>query len=57
MSCPVNNAELKSLEILIAACAEKPEMLNMPQLSFLKKFVEQFGGKVPALSGGRPNHK
>lgn len=33
--------------MFIGFCAQKPEILNLPQLTFLKDFIEKLGGVVP----------
>ncbi|XP_050077869.1 putative protein FAM10A4 [Anopheles maculipalpis] len=47
MECPINPTELRQLQTLISYCELAPGLLNLPELSFLKKFVESLGGKVP----------
>lgn len=47
MSCPIGADEINKLKIFITFCSQKPELLNLPQLSFFKDFVEKLGGKVP----------
>lgn len=48
MACPIGPEEISKLKLFIGFCSQKPEILNMPQLDFFKKFIEQLGGKVPA---------
>ena len=48
MACPLSNEEINKLKFFISYCARDPSLLNLPQLSFFKSFVEQLGGKVPA---------
>lgn len=58
MSCPIAPEELSQLKLFVGFISEKPEMLNLPQLSFFKDFVEKLGGKVPAgdpFAGGADN--
>ncbi|XP_055712069.1 hsc70-interacting protein 1-like isoform X2 [Phlebotomus papatasi] len=47
MACPIGPEEIKKLKMFIGFCSQKPEIINMPQLSFFKEFIEQLGGKVP----------
>ncbi|GAB0099323.1 Hsc70-interacting protein 1 [Sergentomyia squamirostris] len=47
MACPIGPEEIKKLKMFIGFCSQKPEILNMPQLSFFKEFIEQMGGKIP----------
>lgn len=53
MACPINNDEIAKLKMFVQFAAAQPHILNMPQLDFLKQFVEQLGGKVP--SAPEPN--
>lgn len=39
--------EVSKLKMFVSFCSAQPSILNMPQLEFFKKFVEQLGGKVP----------
>lgn len=54
MACPINNDEIAKLKMFVQFAAQTPQILNMPQLEFFKKFVEQLGGKVP--EGGNFQH-
>jgi suppressor of tumorigenicity protein 13 len=47
MACPINTEEISKLKMFIQFASAQPQILNMPQLEFFKKFVEQLGGKVP----------
>jgi suppressor of tumorigenicity protein 13 len=47
MACPINNDEINKLKLFVQFASATPQILNMPQLEFFKKFVEQLGGKVP----------
>lgn len=47
MACPINNDEIAKLKMFIQFASAEPSILNLPQLSFLKNFVESLGGKVP----------
>lgn len=47
MACPINEEELKKLKIFVDVCSANPVLLNLPQLSFFKTFIEKMGGKVP----------
>ena len=48
MACPLSNDDIEKLTLFIQFASAQPHILNMPQLSFFKIFVEQLGGKVPA---------
>lgn len=48
MTCPIGPEEISKLKMFIGFCSEKPEVLNLPQLRFLKDFIEKLGGTVPA---------
>lgn len=52
MECPINPAELQKLKVFINLCQMTPQLLNLPQLDFLKTFIETLGGNVPA---GQPD--
>lgn len=54
MACPINNDEIAKLKMFVQVAAAQPQILNMPQLEFFKKFVEQLGGKIP--EGGNFQH-
>ncbi|XP_017486307.1 PREDICTED: uncharacterized protein LOC108374795 isoform X1 [Rhagoletis zephyria] len=43
----LSHADLEKLKIFINFVSENPTVLNLPQLQFVKEFVEKFGGKVP----------
>ncbi|XP_052865518.1 hsc70-interacting protein 1-like [Anopheles cruzii] len=47
MECPINPAELLKLKGFVDLCQKSPQLLNLGQLDFFKKFVESLGGKVP----------
>ena len=47
MACPINTEDVGNLKIFIEFVSTQPSILNLPQLAFFKKFVEQLGGKVP----------
>ncbi|CAG9797000.1 unnamed protein product [Chironomus riparius] len=47
MACPINTEDIGKLKIFIEFVSTQPSILNLPQLGFFKKFVEQLGGKVP----------
>lgn len=47
MACPIDPAELKKLKIFVDLCSAQPQLLNLPQLSFFKSFIEKLGGKIP----------
>lgn len=48
MSCPIGSDEINKLKLFIEFCSQNPKTLNLPQLDFLKSFIEKLGGKVPA---------
>lgn len=48
MACPLDPSDLKKLEQFVTLCSAQPQLLNLPQLGFLKKFVEQLGGQAPS---------
>lgn len=52
MSCPIGSDEINKLKLFIEFCSKNPKTLNLPQLDFLKTFIEKLGGNVPA---GEPN--
>lgn len=54
MACPINMEEISKLKMFIQVASAQPQLLNMPQLDFFKKFIEQLGGKVP--EGGNFQH-
>jgi hypothetical protein len=47
MACPISNEEVSKLKLFIQFASAQPQILNMPQLSFFKTFIEQLGGVVP----------
>lgn len=47
MGLPLSPEDLKKLKVFVDLCSGAPQILNMPQLSFVKDFVEKLGGKVP----------
>ena len=47
MACPISTDDISKLEIFIQVASGNPSILNLPQLAFFKKFVEQLGGRVP----------
>ncbi|XP_070504337.1 hsc70-interacting protein 1-like [Chironomus tepperi] len=47
MSCPINTEDIGKLKIFIEFVSSQPSLLNLPQLGFFKKFIEQLGGKIP----------
>lgn len=47
MACPINPEDIEKLKMFIQFASVQPSILNLPQLQFFKKFVEQLGGKVP----------
>lgn len=47
MAAPFSLEDLTKLKSFVDFVAANPSILNMPQLDFVKKLIEQFGGKVP----------
>jgi suppressor of tumorigenicity protein 13 len=47
MSSPLSNEAITQLKFFIELCKSQPSVLNNPQLSFFKDFIEKLGGKVP----------
>lgn len=47
MAFTMQTGDLKKLKYFIDFALENPTFLNMPQLQFVKDFVEKFGGTVP----------
>ncbi|XP_046801808.1 uncharacterized protein LOC111674820 isoform X4 [Lucilia cuprina] len=47
MAAPFNLEDLAKLKSFVEFVAANPAILNLPQLDFLKKLIEQLGGKVP----------
>ncbi|XP_065362894.1 uncharacterized protein LOC135956364 isoform X1 [Calliphora vicina] len=47
MAAPFDLEDLGKLKSFVEFVAANPAILNMPQLEFFKKLIEQFGGKVP----------
>lgn len=45
MACPINAEEISKLKMFVQFASAQPQILNMPQLEFFKKFVEQLGGE------------
>lgn len=48
MAAPMQHEDLLKLKSFIEFVDSNPTVLNMPQLQFVKDFVEKFGGTVPA---------
>ncbi|XP_029405088.2 uncharacterized protein LOC105223693 [Bactrocera dorsalis] len=44
----LSHADLEKLKFFINFVSENPTVLNLPQLQFVKEFLEKFGGKVPS---------
>lgn len=58
MSLPNINAEhLAQLKMFFDMCMENPTLLNLESLSFVKTFIEHFGGKVPKGKPDEPQSK
>ncbi|XP_043483373.1 putative protein FAM10A4 [Leptopilina heterotoma] len=47
MSHPFKKEQLIELKFFTEMCIKDPEVLNLPELSFMKDFVKHFGGTVP----------
>uniref|UniRef100_A0A0A1XI49 Hsc70-interacting protein 2 n=2 Tax=Zeugodacus cucurbitae TaxID=28588 RepID=A0A0A1XI49_ZEUCU len=43
----LSHADLEKLKFFINFVSQNPTVLNLPQLQFVKDFLEKFGGKVP----------
>ncbi|CAG5077063.1 Similar to HIP-R: Hsc70-interacting protein 2 (Drosophila melanogaster) [Cotesia congregata] len=54
MSLPFNKEHLAPLQRFVELCTANPQMLHLPDLAFVKKFIEHFGGKVPMQAAGDP---
>lgn len=48
MACPISQEHIQGLKLFIKMCTDQPQIMNMPQLDFFKKFIEDLGGKIPA---------
>lgn len=48
MAAPFAHEDLEKLKKFIEFVSANPFILNMPQLAFVRKFIEQFGGTIPA---------
>ncbi|EDW53233.1 GM12305 [Drosophila sechellia] len=59
MAFTLETGDLKKLKYFIDYALENPTFLNMPQLQFVKDFVEKFGGTVPPgqFNGGSAGGK
>ncbi|XP_008545706.1 putative protein FAM10A4 [Microplitis demolitor] len=56
MSLPFNQEHLVPLQRFVELCTANPQMLHLPDLAFVKKFIEHFGGKIPMqATGGAPS--
>lgn len=47
MSCPIDKENITKLKTFIELCAKNPEILHLPELSFLRNFMESLGAKIP----------
>lgn len=47
MAAPFSPQDLNKLKFFIDFVEKNPLILNSPQLEFVKKFIEKFGGKLP----------
>lgn len=47
MDLPIPDNALKQLKVFVQLLQKNPEILNKPDLSFFKDFIESLGGKVP----------
>ncbi|KAH8387653.1 hypothetical protein KR093_008545 [Drosophila rubida] len=47
MAAPIQQEDFIKLKSFIEFVNRNPTVLNMPQLQFVKDFIEKFGGKVP----------
>lgn len=46
MACPVSKEHIAQLKVFIDLCMENPSILQLPDLAFMKSFIEHFGGTV-----------
>lgn len=54
MAAPFQPNDLDKLKKFIKFVDENPAVLNMPQLIFVKEFIEKFGGKIPEAEAKMP---
>ncbi|XP_046624368.1 hsc70-interacting protein-like isoform X1 [Neodiprion virginianus] len=47
MAAPVSKEHLAQLKVFTDLCIENPSILHLPDLAFVKTFIEHFGGSVP----------
>lgn len=47
MSLPINKEQLAPLKVFTDLCMKNPQLLHLPDLTFVKEFIENFGGTVP----------
>lgn len=47
MSVPLKPELLAQLEAFFNTCMINPSLLNQPEYSFIKTFIEFFGGRIP----------
>ncbi|KAK1121854.1 hypothetical protein K0M31_010164 [Melipona bicolor] len=47
MSVPLKPMLLAELEVFLKTCMTNPSLLYQPEYSFIKTFVEYFGGRIP----------
>ncbi|XP_012263192.2 putative protein FAM10A4 isoform X2 [Athalia rosae] len=46
MACPISKEHLIQLKVFTDLCIANPSILLLPDLSFMKSFIEHFGGNV-----------
>lgn len=47
MTLPFSKDKLGPLTVFLNLCKQNPSILHSPDLSFVKSFIEHFGGTVP----------
>lgn len=47
MAMPIQPEDLDKLRKFIKFVGENPRVLQLPELNFVKNFIESFGGKIP----------
>ncbi|XP_076227747.1 putative protein FAM10A4 isoform X1 [Nomia melanderi] len=49
MSVPLKPEHLEQLKVFVDMCMKNPEILHQSELSFVKTFIEHFGGQIPEV--------
>lgn len=52
MSVPITQESLAPLKVFVDLCTKNPNILQLPDLKFVKDFIENFGGKIPNIHEG-----